>query len=79
MKINSGSGRKPNYARRAKVVKVALMVIDAVAVNLAYFLALVLRYYVTFEFNPNVTMLDAVPMCLRPNTVLSVWRLGWMI
>lgn len=66
MKINSGSGRKPNYARRAKVVKAAMMVFDAVAVNLAYFMALVLRYYVTFEFNPNATKFVAIFMRLAP-------------
>ena len=40
---------------RRNVVKALMMVFDALAVNLAYFLALVLRYYVTFEFNPDAT------------------------
>ena len=40
---------------RRNTVKALMMVFDALAVNLAYFLALVLRYYVTFEFNPDAT------------------------
>ena len=42
------------FSRRT-VVKAMMMVFDALAVNLAYFLALVLRYYVIFEFNPDAT------------------------
>ena len=35
------------------------MVYDALAANMAYFLALVFRYYVTYEFNPDaVEFLD---------------------
>ena len=40
---------------RRNTVKALMMVFDALAVNFAYFLALVLRYYVTFEFNPDAT------------------------
>lgn len=40
---------------RRNTVKALMMIFDALAVNLAYFLALVLRYYVTFEFNPDAT------------------------
>ena len=53
MKINSIFGKSRKDAIKAAVVKAAMMVFDAVAVNLAYFLALVLRYYVTFAFYPD--------------------------
>ncbi len=43
--------RKEPETNRNKVVKVLMIAYDAVAVNIAYFLALVLRYYVAFEFN----------------------------
>ncbi len=37
--------------RRRNTVRALMMVYDAVAVNAAYFLALILRFYVKFEFN----------------------------
>ena len=54
--------RTRNLFFRRNAVKVLMMVYDALAVNIAYFLALVLRYYVTYEtyeFNPDaVEFLD---------------------
>ena len=51
---------------RRNAVKALMMVFDALAVNLAYFLALVLRYYVTFEFNPNATRFVAAFLHIAP-------------
>ena len=51
---------------RRNVVKAMMMIFDALAVNLAYFLALVLRYYVTFEFNPNATKFVAAFLRIAP-------------
>lgn len=35
------------------LVKALMIAFDAIAVNLAYFMALILRFYVKFEFNPG--------------------------
>ena len=47
--------KEKNLFSSRNAVKVLMMLFDAVAVNLAYFLALVLRYYVMFQFNPEAT------------------------
>lgn len=52
MKTNMEGKKSHRNAVKAMIVKILMMVFDAIAVNCAYFLALVLRYYVTFEFNP---------------------------
>lgn len=44
------SKRRGGYQMLVKVLMVAF---DAIAVNLAYFMALILRFYVKFEFNPG--------------------------
>lgn len=48
------------------VVKAMMMVFDALAVNFAYFLALVLRYYVAFQFVPGATRLVTVFLQFAP-------------
>lgn len=45
-----------NLFFRRNAVKAMMMIYDALAVNIAYFSALVLRYYVTFEFNPDAVV-----------------------
>lgn len=45
-----------NLFFRRNAVKALMMIYDALAVNIAYFSALVLRYYVTFEFNPDAVV-----------------------
>ena len=47
-------------------VKALMMVFDAVAVNFAYFMALVLRYYVTFHFNPNAERFVEIFLKMAP-------------
>ena len=42
---------KGNVLTRRNAVKALMVIYDAVAVNAAYFLALILRFYVKFEFN----------------------------
>ena len=39
--------------KRQNIVKALMMLFDAIAVNMAYYLALVLRYYVRFQFDPD--------------------------
>lgn len=48
--------RTRNLFFRRNAVKALMMIYDALAVNIAYFSALVLRYYVTFEFNPDAVV-----------------------
>lgn len=55
-----------NTATHRNVVKILMMVFDALAVNFAYFLALVLRYYVTFEFNPYATRFVVIFLHMAP-------------
>lgn len=45
-----------NLFFRRNAVKALMMIYDALAVNIAYFSALILRYYVTFEFNPDAVV-----------------------
>ena len=42
---------KGSVLTRRNAVKALMVIYDAVAVNAAYFLALILRFYVKFEFN----------------------------
>ena len=49
-----------NLFCQRNVVKAMMMAFDALAVNFAYFLALVLRYYVAFEFVPGSIRLVTV-------------------
>ena len=51
---------------RRNTVKALMMVFDALVVNFAYFLALVLRYYVTFEFNPDAIKFVTAFMHIAP-------------
>lgn len=46
----SGNQRKAMYIRWF-LLRLALVVYDIVAVNFSYFIALIIRYYVNFEFN----------------------------
>lgn len=43
--------KSKKHISRFRIVQFALVLFDAVAVNLAYYIALFLRYYVNFEFN----------------------------
>lgn len=45
------AGRKKNTITRPNMIRLALALFDVVAVNLSYYLALVIRFYVNFEFN----------------------------
>ena len=49
-----------NLFCQRNVIKAMMMAFDALAVNFAYFLALVLRYYVAFEFVPGSIRLVTV-------------------
>ena len=51
---------------RQNALKALMIVFDALAVNCAYFLALLLRYYVTFEFNPDATKFLTIFMKMAP-------------
>lgn len=43
---------KKSLFNKRVLARALMMVLDAVTVNFAYFMALVLRYYVAFGFNP---------------------------
>lgn len=43
--------KKKMRITRSNMVRIALVLFDAVAVNLSYYFALVIRFYVNFEFN----------------------------
>lgn len=43
--------KKPQVNGRSVLLRVVLVIYDIIAVNLAYFVALVVRFYVNFEFN----------------------------
>ena len=51
---------------RQNALTALMIVFDALAVNCAYFLALLLRYYVTFEFNPDATKFLTIFMKMAP-------------
>lgn len=58
---------------RRTMVKIAMMIFDALAVNFAYFLALILRYYVRLEFNPDATRFLTIFRDFAPfYTVISI-------
>lgn len=60
-------------AARRTMVKIAMMIFDALAVNFAYFLALILRYYVRLEFNPDATRFLTIFRDFAPfYTVISI-------
>ena len=44
-------GKKKSAITRSNLIRLALVLFDAVAVNLAYYMALVIRFYVNNEFN----------------------------
>lgn len=44
-------GKKKSAITRSNLIRLALVLFDAVAVNLAYYMALVIRFYVNYEFN----------------------------
>ena len=44
-------GKKKWALTRSNLIQLALVLFDAVAVNLAYYMALVIRFYVNNEFN----------------------------
>ena len=44
-------GKKKSAITRSTLIRLALVLFDAVAVNLAYYMALVIRFYVNYEFN----------------------------
>lgn len=48
------------YAVKRQIIRILMMLYDAVAVNLAYFLALVVRYYVIYSFHPYAVEFVAI-------------------
>ena len=73
MKTMVDDWKKHRNAIKARIVQVLMVIFDFFAVNCAYFMALVLRYYVTFEFNPNaVKFVDIFQQVALFTTALSV-------
>lgn len=71
---------------RRNVLKLLMMIFDMLAVNFAYFLALVLRYYVTREFTPGAigfvnTFQDMAPyygvICVAVFYVFRLYNTMW--
>ena len=59
--------------KRQNIVKALMMLFDAIAVNMAYYLALVLRYYVRFQFDPDsVRFLEGFWQFAPYYTVLTI-------
>lgn len=61
--MEASEKKKGRLSGRSAIIKAAMVVFDIVAVNLAYFVALLVRFYVNYEFNEWAV--DYVPAFLK--------------
>lgn len=84
--MEASNKKKNRLNGRSVALWAALVIYDVIAVNLSYFLALLIRFYVNFEFNASAVkyiaaFLDFAPgytvFCLVVFTVFKLYNSRW--